>query len=397
MTQQDHTQPVAVVDAPRALDVHPSMQGMTALAVRDAAPVAHAPQGAVQSRIVQGVEFTEERIALLTRTIAKDATPDELDLFLYTCKRLRLDPFARQINFMKRGRDDDKIGRAEVSIDGLRLVAERTGDYQGQTPPEWADVRVVNGAPVITWFPVWPYPERNPYAARVGVYRRGFRDALVAIARFDAYAQYKSQRNGGGLNSMWAKMGPEQLAKCAEALALRKAFPHELSGVYTDDEMQQADAAERDDAAQRAHAEQQEKLRQQREEEARRAAEIAKLPRRFANEKPVAFMLPGKHKGVPLDAQYPPGHEKVGEYVVGDALLVRARDFLAGKVADTKTTAADRQRLQVMHDAVAREITTRAMEASEPAPRDGGHEPVHDATPDDFDAPEPQAEDDLPF
>jgi hypothetical protein len=80
--------------------------------------------------------------------------------------------------------------------------------------------------------------EAMPSAAKVGVWRRGFREPVWGIALFDEYKQTKSD---GKLNSMWAKMGANQIAKCAESLALRKAFPRDLSGMYSKEEMAQAE------------------------------------------------------------------------------------------------------------------------------------------------------------
>ncbi|AHG92095.1 hypothetical protein J421_4628 (plasmid) [Gemmatirosa kalamazoonensis] len=236
---QDRAQTGPVVDLPQAAPlVHVS---------KGAEREQQAPESEPAPPTVEGLHFTREQIELIKRTIAKGATDDELQLFLFTCKRLRLDPFARQIYFIKRKTQEDgrwvETGRAEVSIDGFRLVAERTGEYEGQTPPQWGklyDFDVTGGDPVVRWFEVWPFPAEQPYAARVGVHRRAFKEPLLGIARFDAYAQ---KRRDGGLVSMWERMGPEQLAKCAEALALRKAFPNELSGVYTPDEMGQASNA----------------------------------------------------------------------------------------------------------------------------------------------------------
>jgi hypothetical protein len=54
------------------------------------------------------------------------------------------------------------------------------------------------------------------------------------------WEQYKQTKKEGGVTSMWAKFGPLMLAKCAESLALRRAFPNELSGVYSQEEMAQA-------------------------------------------------------------------------------------------------------------------------------------------------------------
>jgi phage recombination protein Bet len=162
-----------------------------------------------------------------------------VEAFLMQCRRTGLDPIARQIYCIQRAGK----WQTQVSIDGARLVAERSGDYEGQTAPQWSE----DGR---TWYDAWiasDEEEAHPRFARVGVYRRGFREALTVVARWESYAVYEdvwenNQKTGRKrLSAMWKKMPDLMLAKVAEMLALRKAFPQDLSGLYSTEEMQQAD------------------------------------------------------------------------------------------------------------------------------------------------------------
>lgn len=175
----------------------------------------------------------DERLALIARTICAGASADELQLFEQVCERTGLDPFARQIYAVRRW--DKAAGREvmsfQVSIDGMRLTAQRSGEYEGQTETRWCGADGV-------WTTLW-LSEDPPVAASVGVWRRGFREALMATALWREYAQ---KSRDGKLIGLWPRMPALMIGKCAEALALRRAFPAELSGLYTAEEMGQADA-----------------------------------------------------------------------------------------------------------------------------------------------------------
>jgi phage recombination protein Bet len=162
--------------------------------------------------------WTPEQTQLISTTIAPGCSNDELRLFAYACQRTGLDPFSKQIYAIKRG------GKMTIQsgIDGLRSIAERTGQLDGSETLWCGDDGV--------WTDVW-LGSKPPAAAKTTIWRKGAGHPFTGVARFQDY-------NAG--QGLWSKMGATMIAKCSEALALRKAFPADLSGVYSTDEMDQA-------------------------------------------------------------------------------------------------------------------------------------------------------------
>lgn len=195
---------------------------MTALALRD-----------------DQTEWDQQQIAVLEANgIDKDVSDAELAAFLHECQRRKLDPFSRQIYLIGRydRRKGRKVYRSQTSIDGFRLIARRAADRSGidysYEDTIWFDDKGQRHE-------VWLQPGQ-PAAAKVVVVRNGNR--FDAVARFGAYVQTDSDGRPQGL---WRNMPDVLIAKCAEALALRKAFPEDLGGIYTEEEMAQADNPQR--------------------------------------------------------------------------------------------------------------------------------------------------------
>ena len=170
----------------------------------------------MKNEINKLIQFNDEQIVLIKSQIAKDCSDGELQLFLYQCKQTGLNPLTRQIYAIKRA---GKM-TIQTSIDGFRVIAERSGSYAGQDEPIWENDE--KGFPIKCTVRVYKFTPNfeQRYCAGVGV------------AHFKEY--YPNPQ-------MLQKTMPHtMIAKVAEALALRKAFPQDLSGLYTGDEIADA-------------------------------------------------------------------------------------------------------------------------------------------------------------
>lgn len=164
--------------------------------------------------------LTPKHKDLIKAQIAPTATKEELELFFMMAYRTRLDPLMKQLYFIKydkKDRNGNVIGHDVsyvTSIDGYRIIAARTGQFMGTDEPRYE------------------YNNGMPTHCTVTVYRlvQGIKCAFTAKVAFREYSTGKN---------LWINKPETMIAKVAEAHALRKAFPQDLSGVYTQDEMDQ--------------------------------------------------------------------------------------------------------------------------------------------------------------
>ena len=181
--------------------------------------------------------FTMEQQRMIRDSYAMGATREEFAMLLAIAQARRLNPLLKQIHFVKRWDSQRRceVWSAQASIDGLRAIAERTGRYDGQDEPEFVEGE---GGAIV--------------CCKVRVYRKDWSRPVVGVAYWSEYVQSKKD---GALTPFWARMPHVMLSKCAEAIALRKAFPEDMSGLYVPEEMGSKGATVDQDApAELAHA-----------------------------------------------------------------------------------------------------------------------------------------------
>lgn len=205
-------------------------------------------------------EYTPAQLDLVRRTVAADCNHDEFNLFVEVCKRVGLDPFRRQIYAVVYNKDDAKKRKLSIitGIDGFRAVAARGGKYRpDENEPEIIyrdDLKDPDSNPlgiekaVVT---CWKYGPDGQWHPLKGV---AYWDEFAPIQEGGSWVDSGETWEDSGrpkkvfkpngtrkLTGQWPRMGRVMIVKCAEAQAIRKGWPEDLSGVYAPEEMARAD------------------------------------------------------------------------------------------------------------------------------------------------------------
>lgn len=223
----------------------------------DAAARAAAEAGAKSLATVRPEQqrFDDNQLAILRQLGIEDASQGDLDLFFHYCRTTGLDPFRKQIymigrrtkikewNPETRQQDEKWVMKytIQTGIDGYRRngreAAKKLNDTLTFEGPFWCGE---DGE----WKEVWP-AKTPPTAAKYTVFRNG--DPFTAVVHYDEFVQTNAVWEGSGQskrivgqepNSMWAKMPRNQTAKCAEAMAYRRAYPDDFAGLILEDAAQ---------------------------------------------------------------------------------------------------------------------------------------------------------------
>lgn len=217
---------------------------------------------------LRSADFTNTQLSLIRNTVAADTNPAEFDLFIHTARHLRLDPLRRQIYAFVYNKDNPKKRRMSIitAIDGFRTIAERTGNYRPDEDEASFEIDPDLKGPA------------NPAGivkatVRVWKHSHGAWHKVTASAFWEEYAPLKEGwteteqvQNGTwpdgnpkmvtkpapgaertltlDTSGQWGKMPRVMLAKVAEALALRKAWPDDFSNVYAAEEVDRSRSAE---------------------------------------------------------------------------------------------------------------------------------------------------------
>lgn len=183
-----------------------------------------------------GATFTGAQLALIRRTVAKDCNETEFDLFMAVAQGKGLDPFTKQITAIVFNKDKPEKRQMSIitGIDGFRVIAERSGVYRpDEDEPRYEYDPDLKG----------PLNPLGLVKATVRVWKN--EKPASGVAYWEEFAPIKDEwgeneqgkwkptgRQTLDTGGNWGKMPRVMLAKCAEAQALRKAFPENLSGLY---------------------------------------------------------------------------------------------------------------------------------------------------------------------
>jgi phage recombination protein Bet len=196
----------------------------------------------IENQVSYHLSDDDIKTLIEAKVIPVDTPKGIIRLFAKFCAEKNLSPFQRQVHLLPHFSSElgKTIYSIQIAIDGLRTLAEKTGKFAG------VDDYVFDEG--LNLYEMVKAGRTRPVTATATVYKllpNGAIHPTKASVRWEEY--FPKNRKA----FMWEKMPFLMLGKCAEALALRKAFPDVTSGLYADEEMQQADIEIIDDSTPR--------------------------------------------------------------------------------------------------------------------------------------------------
>jgi phage recombination protein Bet len=226
------------------------------------------------------IKKENEQLALMRRTVAKDCNDDEFRLFVHICNAVRLDPLRRQAHAFVYNKNDENKRQLTVvtSIGGYRSIAERTGNYRpDDDEPEFTLGEVnerTNPKGIVSckvkvfkfshgeWWPVVGTARWDEYVPLVLDAKD---DDIEWVDTGEVWAdsgkpkKKKIIKKGASVSHVidpgkqgWIKMPFIMLAKCAEAAALRKAWPDDFAQIHAEEETHREESFDAVAAAEQA-------------------------------------------------------------------------------------------------------------------------------------------------
>lgn len=183
-------------------------------------------------------EIDKNTYLTLRDSIYPGAKHESIAMVVNYCKAKRLDPLMKPVHIIPMKVKEKINGRDEwierdVLMPGIgtyRIDASRSGQYAGMDEPEFGDDVIENlGGKTLT-YPKW---------CKIKVKKIINGNVFEFVAKEFWKENYKSKSYSDPQpNNMWATRPYGQLAKCAEAQALRKAFPDSVGQLPTFEEME---------------------------------------------------------------------------------------------------------------------------------------------------------------
>jgi len=181
----------------------------------------------LQRNVRPEIQWTDEQRAMIRAQYARGADDQEFAVLMEQARLKRLNPLLGQIHFVKRWTRDGDVWATQTSIDGFRSIADDTGLYDGQDEPEFVYEDIANTK-------TGEVMGKRLVSAKVKVYRKDISRPFPAIVHMEEFVQ---KTKNGDVTKMWHEKPHVMLAKCAEAAALRRAFPQDLGDLYTKEEL----------------------------------------------------------------------------------------------------------------------------------------------------------------